>query len=160
MAVRSETRTGSRRRNASRGGFSLLRAARQGPVRTNEVTGVAVGIFLQVILMLGLGFPERPYRGQFGDDLAGPQAGCIDIGDGVLRDPLLLLAGVEDRRAIARPAVIALAVQRRGIVDLEEEFQDLAETDDPGIEDDLDRFGVIAVVAIGGVRHLAAGITD
>jgi hypothetical protein len=31
---------------------------RQCPVRPNEVTGVAVRIFLQIILMLGLGLPE------------------------------------------------------------------------------------------------------
>ena len=36
------------------------------------MTGVAEGIALEVILMLGLGFPEVPCRGYFGHGLAGP----------------------------------------------------------------------------------------
>src|SRR5260370_11097180 len=35
---------------------------RQRPFRPNEVTGVAVGIFLQIVLMLRLGLPERSDR--------------------------------------------------------------------------------------------------
>src|SRR5713226_8855682 len=108
--------------------------------------------------MLGLGLPERSGRREFGDDLARPKAGSIDIGDGVFRDPLLLIAGIEDRRAVARSAVVALAVQRRGIVDLEKEFQQFSVSDDLGIEDDLDSFRMIAVIAIGRVRYLAAGV--
>ena len=53
--------------------------------------------FFQIVLMLGLGLPERTGGRHFGDDLARPQAGSIDIGDGVLSDPLLFLARVEDR---------------------------------------------------------------
>ena len=47
-------------------------AARQGPARPWEVAGVAVRVGLQVVLVLWLGLPERPRRGHFGDDLAGP----------------------------------------------------------------------------------------
>ena len=36
--------------------------------------------------MLGLGLPERPDWRHLGDDLARPQAGRIDIGDGVFRN--------------------------------------------------------------------------
>ncbi len=111
---------------------------RQRPFRPNEVTGVAVRIFFQVILMLGLGLPERTGRSQLGDNLARPKAGSIDIGDGVFRDPLLRVAGIEDGRPIARAPVVALAVQRRGIMDLEKEFQQLAIADGLRIEDDLD----------------------
>jgi hypothetical protein len=42
-------------------------------------------------------------------------------------------------------------------VNLEEEFQQLACFG--RIEDDLDRLGMVSVIAIGGVRHLAAGIS-
>src|ERR1700722_11654588 len=84
---------------------------RQLPVRPDEVTGVAVRIALQVILMLGLGFPERSGRGHLGDNLARPQAGRIDIGNGVFRDPFLLVIGIENRRAVAGSPVIALTVQ-------------------------------------------------
>ena len=46
--------------------------------------------------MLGLGLPERSGGRYLGDDLARPKAGSIDIGDGVFRDPLLLVVGIED----------------------------------------------------------------
>ena len=62
---------------------------RQRPFRPDEVTGVAIRIFFQIILMLGLGLPERSGRGHFGDNLARPKVGSVDIGDGVFRDPLL-----------------------------------------------------------------------
>ena len=82
--------------------FRFLRPVRQRPVRPDEVAGVTVRIFLQIILMLGLRLPERPDGRHLGDDLARPQAGSIDVGDGVFRDPLLLVIGVEDGRPIAR----------------------------------------------------------
>src|SRR5215472_15266694 len=75
----------------------VLRAARQLPAGPDEVAGVPVGVVLEVILVLGLGFPERPGRGDFGDHLPRPQAGGVDVGDGVLGDLLLLVAEVEDR---------------------------------------------------------------
>ena len=61
--------------------------------------------------------------------------------------------GVEDRRAVARADVVALPVAGRRVVDLEEELQQLAVADLRRVEDDLDRLGVLAVVAIGGVRR-------
>src|SRR5437773_2188663 len=103
---------------------------RQRPFRPNEVTGVAVGIFLQIVLMLRLGLPERSDRCHLGDNLARPKAGSIDIGDSVFGDPLLLVIRIEDGRPVARAPVVALTVQRARIVDLEKEFQELAVTDD------------------------------
>ena len=109
--------------------------------------------------MLGLGLPERSGGRHLSDHLARPKPGGIDIGDGLQRDPLLLVAGIEDRRTVAGAAIVALAVWRRGIVDLEEKFQQLSKTDDLGIEDDLDGFGMVAVIAIGRIRNLAAAVT-
>src|SRR6202048_540629 len=137
-----------------------LLAVRQFPVRPNEVTGVALRITLQIILMLGLGFPEWSHGCHLGNHLARPKAGSIDIGDGVFGDPLLLVAGIEDGRPVARSPVVALTVQRAWIVDLEEELQQLSIADDLGIKDYLDGFRMIAVVAIGRVRHFAAGVAD
>src|ERR1700759_4855168 len=45
-------------------------ACRQLPVRPDKVAGIAVRIALQIILMLGLGFPERTCRGDLGNHLA------------------------------------------------------------------------------------------
>src|SRR5258708_30488295 len=85
----------SRRRHTAHGCFGLLRPMRQAPVRPNEVTGVAIRIFLQVVLMLGLGLPERSGGGNLGDDPAPPQARSINVGDGVPCDPVLLPAHVQ-----------------------------------------------------------------
>src|SRR5438445_5530447 len=101
------------------------------------MAGITVGIFLQIILVLGLGFPEVTGRRDFGDRLAGPQAGSIDIGDGVFGDALLLVAGVVDRRTVAHPDIVALAVARRRIVDLEKALQQRAIADHRRQELDL-----------------------
>jgi hypothetical protein len=81
---------------------------------------------LQVVLVLGLRLPERPRGRDLGHHLAGPQTGGLDVGDGVLGHPLLLVVDVEDRRAVAQPDIVALAVLRRRVVDLEEELEDVA----------------------------------
>src|SRR6201999_3233696 len=87
-------------------------ASRQLPVRPHEVAGVAVGNPFEVILMLGFGLPEISNRDHFRGRLAGPDAGGVDVGDGIFRDALLFVAGVEDRRAVAGPDVVALPVAR------------------------------------------------
>jgi hypothetical protein len=108
--------------------------------------------------VLGLGFPERPGRRHLGDDLARPDARGFDVGDRVLGDAALFVVEVEDRRAVAQPDVVSLPVQRCGVVDLEEELQQVAVGDLLGVEDDLDRLGVRAVVAVGRVRDVPAAV--
>src|SRR4051794_35208139 len=110
--------------------------------------------------MLRLGLPERPGRLDLGDNLAGPQPGGVDVRDRLARDPLLLGVEVIDRRAVARADVVALAIPRRRVVDLEEELEDVAVGDLLGVEDDLDRLGVRAVLAVGRVGDVAAGVSD
>src|SRR5205809_3839624 len=124
-----------RRLLAACGGLGPLR---QDPIRADEVAGVAVGVALEVVLVLGLGLPEVAGRGDLRDDLAGPAAGCFDVRDRLLGDLPLLVVGVEDRRPIARPDVVALTVQRGRIMDLEEELEHVAVGGPFGIEDDLD----------------------
>src|SRR6185312_17110421 len=84
--------------------------ARQDPAGPDEVAGIALGIMLQIILVLGFGLPEVAGRGEFGYHLAGPQAAGVHVGDGVFGPLPLRVAGVEDRRAVARAAVVALPV--------------------------------------------------
>ena len=138
----------------------LLVAVRKLPARPHVVARVAVRDLLQVVLVLLLGLPELAGRLDLGDDLAGPQPGRVDVRDRVERDATLLLTGVEDRRPVAAADVVALPVLRRRVVDLEEELQQVPEGDLLGIEDDLDRLGVVAVVAVRGVRRVAAGVAD
>src|SRR5215211_3983862 len=85
----------------------------QDPVRPREVAGVTVRVTLEVVLVLGLCFPERPRRRHLGHDLPRPEARSLDIGDRLLGDGALLVVDVEDRRTIAHADVVALAVERR-----------------------------------------------
>jgi hypothetical protein len=49
-------------------------ANRQSPMRPDEMAGVAVGISLEIILMLAFGLPEVARRNDFRNDPARPQA--------------------------------------------------------------------------------------
>src|SRR6185312_3181726 len=130
-------------------GFSCgLPAPWQHPAGPDEMAGVAARIVLEIVLVLGLGLPEVTGRRQFGHHLARPESRCVHVGDGVLGHLLLLTAGMEDGRAIARAAIIALPVRGARIVDLEEELQQPAVADSLWIEDDFDRLGMGAVVAV------------
>src|SRR4051812_48144290 len=100
------------------------------------MAGVAAGIPLGIILMLGFGLPEVTRRNDFGHDLAWPQPGSIDVGDRVFGNPPLLIVGIEDRRSIAGADVVALAIARARVVDLEEEFEDPPKADAGGVEGD------------------------
>src|SRR5688572_7553510 len=145
---------------ALRLGRDLVRTARQLPAGPDEVARIAVGVALEVVLVLGLGFPEIAGGRDFGHDLAGPQPRRVDVGDRVLGDALLLMARVEDRGAVARSRVVALAIARARVVNLEKELEELPVGDSCGIEEDLDGFGVRPVIAIGRVAYVATAIPD
>src|SRR3954467_8093532 len=144
--------------NASESGRGL--AVWQLPAGPREVAGIAVGVALEVVLVLGLGLPEGDRLADLGHHLAGPEAGGLDVGDRVLGHLALLLARVEDLGAVARPDVVALAVPGRRVVDLEEELQDVPVGDALGVEDDLDRLGVTGMVRVGRVVVLPTGVSD
>src|SRR4051794_16428411 len=137
------------------GGFAVW----QLPAGAREVAGVAVGVALEVVLVLGLGLPERDGLAELGHDLAGPQARGVDVGDRVLGDLALLVARVEDLGAVAGADVVALAVLGCRVVDLEEELEDVPVGDALRVEDDLDRLGVPGMVAVGRVVVLATGVS-
>jgi hypothetical protein len=65
---------------------------------------------------------------------------------------------IENGGPVARSPIVALAVQRRGIMDLEKELEQLSITYRLRIEGNLNGFRVIAVVAISRVWYLAAGV--
>src|SRR5215212_8528151 len=88
-------------------------AVRELPVGPHEVARVAVRIALQVILVLGLGLPERYGLAHLGHDLPRPQAGGVDVGDRLLRHPALFVRRVEDLRAVAAADVVPLPVLGR-----------------------------------------------
>ena len=121
---------------------------------------LAAWVFLQVILIVLLSLPERPCRGDLGHDLSRPEAGCFDVRDGIDSGQSLFFIGVEDGRTDVSPDLIALPVQRRRIVDLKEELEQIPVRKGVGVIDDLHRLGVIAEVVVGGARGLPAGISD
>ena len=71
-------------------------------------------------------------------------------------------AVIEDGRAVLRAGIRPLAIERRRVVDHEEDIEDLAEGDDGGVERHLDDLGVAgragADLLVGGVRPDAAGV--
>src|SRR5580658_5051197 len=71
------------------------------PIWPDEVARVAVWDALQVVLMFWLGLPKGRCRNDFRDDLAGPQARGVHVGDGVFGDAALLVGGEIDGRPIA-----------------------------------------------------------
>jgi hypothetical protein len=52
------------------------------------MAGISARPLLQIILVLRLRFPEIPNGFDFGDHLAVPQSGCVDISDRVFCDAL------------------------------------------------------------------------
>src|SRR5688572_31725211 len=109
-----------------------LRPSREPPIGPREVAGIAAGIALQIILVLGLGLPEFARRLDLGDDLVRPDPRGVRILDRPQRLLPLFLRRVEDRGAIGRTDIAALPVPGRRIVDLEEELEQLAIADQAG----------------------------
>src|SRR5215216_1655261 len=130
------------------------------PARPREVAGVAVRVALEVVLVLGLGLPEGDRLAERRHHLAGPQTGGVDVGDRVLGDVALLVARVEDLRAVAGAEVVALAILGRRVVDLEEELEDVSVGDALGVENDLDGLGVNGMAAVGRIVVLPARVSD
>src|ERR1043166_4828934 len=114
----------------------------------------------QIILMLGLCFPEWTNRRNFSNDFARPQTGCVYIGDRIDCDALLFLVRVEDGRAVAGADVVSLTVARRRVVDLEEKLEQLAKAYFRRIEDDFESLSVRSVIAISGIGNVAATVSD
>src|SRR5918995_5209024 len=128
------------------------------PVGTNEVARVAVRVALEVVLVLPLGLPERARLRHLRHHLPWPATRRVDLGDGLLRDAALLAVEVEDRGAVARPDVVALAVPRCWVVDPKEELEQPAVRGLLGVENDLDRLGMPFVIAVRGARNVASAV--
>ena len=117
-----------------------------------------VGIFEGVVLVVVLGAVEAFEGDDLGDDGLRPGVRGVELRDVGGGDALLLGRGEEDGGAVGGADVIALAVERGGVVDGEEDAEKLAVGETRGIVDDLDGFGVAGgfggdlVVGGGGRR--------
>src|SRR5258708_5840313 len=105
----------------------------------HPMAGVSPRDPLQIILMERLRGPERGRRDDLGHDRAGPLARLIHLLLHALSDLLLAFVVIEDRRAVLRADVVALAVGRGRVVQSEEELQNVFEADLRWIELHLDR---------------------
>src|SRR3546814_5053695 len=86
------------------------------PAGTRGVTGVAVRIAPQIVLVLRLSFPEIDDRRQLCDDLARTQDRRVHVGDRLLSHLFLLVARIEDSRKVCAAYVSTLTVHSRRIV--------------------------------------------
>src|ERR1700740_808988 len=117
----------------------------------------------RIILVIGLGRIETFERNDLGYDRAGKYLRLIELRDVGLRDPLLFIIRIKDRRSVLSTFIGALTVQLRGIVRNREEYaQQFAVSDLRGIVDDLHGFGVAGVAGahklIFGGLSLSAGV--
>ena len=76
--------------------------------------------------MLRLRVPEVTDGFDLCHNFAGPDTRCLDVRDGIQRDGLLICIDVVNGRTIAHPTVVTLTVQCGRIMDLKEEFQQVA----------------------------------
>lgn len=110
-----------------------------GPVVDHDVR--LVGMLGEVVLVVVLGGIELLDRHELRDDGIGVDARGGELADVALRELLLILAGVEDRRAVLGSVVRPLAVELGGVVrHAEEHFQQFQVTDLRRIEADLHGF--------------------
>src|SRR5918997_215600 len=117
--------------------FEVLLAELRDLRRDHDLAIRLVRVVPVVLLVVVLGDVERLERRHLGDYGVVPDALGLDLRDELLGDAALLLVVVEDRGSVLRPDVGALPVQRRGVVDGEENLQDLPERDRLRIERDL-----------------------
>ncbi len=101
-----------------------------------------------MVLLGGVEGLERSYLGR---DLLRESLGLIELIDIGLCDALLLVAGGENRAAVLRAGIGALAIDFGGIVrDGEVDFEELAVSDLRGIVGNLDGFSVASAAAAHG----------
>src|SRR5918998_5119051 len=131
-----------RSRSASRAGlrlepFEVLLAELRDLRRDHDLAVRLVLVVPVVLLVVVLGDVEPLERRNLGDYGVVPEALGLQLRDELLGDAALVLVVVEDGGAVLRPDVRALPIQRRGVVDGEEDLQDLPERDHLRIERDL-----------------------
>jgi len=129
-----------------------------GGLRAGQPPGLAdvaaaVGVLLEVVLVVVLGRVERLRGLDLGHDPASVEEVLRgELGDERLRIGKLCVAGRVEARAVLGAVVGALAVHLRRVVHLEEAAQEVAVGDHLGIEDHLHHLGVRAV-ALGATRR-------
>ncbi len=76
----------------------------------------------------------------------------------LLSNPFLFLAVIEDRAAVRGPDIVALAVERCGIMHAEKEVEKRFVAGLGGIEADVHRLGMAFMILVGRVGNRPAGV--
>ena len=108
----------------------------------NGPTVALVGVIAEVILMVRLRQVKHREGGDLGHDRRIPNTIVFESPNRIFSGFSLLFMMIENRGSILGPYICALAIQRRGVMDAEEHFQDRTEGEKAGIECDLNNFGV------------------
>ncbi len=128
----------------------------------DELAVALARVARKVLLVVILGGEEGLEGQHLGDDRVRPEAFiCKFVDDGIGSSGLFGQGG-EDGGAVLRAHVVALAVEGGGVVDGEEDVQDIGVGDLRGVKGDAHHLGVPGVpgahLLVGGVGGVAAGI--
>ena len=125
--------------------------------------GLAIGlkgIVGEIFLVIIFSHIELVEPGHFGDDGFIPDMLVIQLFNELFYCGLLPVVVIEDRRALLRPRVGSLTVERGWVVDGKEHVQDVLVSNDLRVEFDLHYFGMSgpagADIAVAGVGYAAA----
>jgi hypothetical protein len=124
----------------------------------------SVGIFIEVFLVVVLGFPEGLGGHDLGDNGSAEGLSGRQLGDDFFGDDGLSVGMGKDGGAVLCADVRPLSIWSRGVVNLEEILPQLAVGDDAGVEFQMHDLGMIGVAEadafIGGVVDPAAHKAD
>lgn len=128
------------------------------------MTDGAVGVFIEVFLVVVLGFPESLGGHDLGDDGSAEGLAGRQVGDDFFGDCGLGVGVSEDCGAVLGADVGPLAVGRGGVVNLEEVLRQPAVGNPVGVEFQMNDLGMVGVAEtdtlIGGVVDPAAHKAD
>ena len=118
-----------------------------------------IGIALIVVLVVLLRRPPAAQRLHFGHDGRGKDFFSGDVSNHLINLSLLDIIGVVNTTAVLRSHIVALAIQRRGIVRAKENLQQSLQANALRIKHQFDGFCVagrtVTDLLVAGVVHMA-----
>ena len=138
--------------------------AELGDLRGDDDLAVrAVGVQAEVIPVILLGRVEDGERGHLRDDVSLPDGRALDLGDHLAGGRFLGGVPNEDDGPILGPYVVPLAVERRWVVDGEEDGEQVVVGEYRRVESDLDNLCVARVpftdLLVARIEDLASAVT-
>src|SRR5579864_6031216 len=122
------------------------------------MTGIAIWMFLQIVLMLFFRNPEFLGRHYLGHDRTGPDMRCRHFSNQRMGRFLLPFIQVKNGRTVRCPDIIALPVPGGWIMYLEEKLQQGTIEKFVRIEADLDSLRMRTMIPVCRIGDISAGI--